>query len=79
MSWRFSRRWRGISVDADVPVCGFFFGGPGTATTVPAHHLFETAFLYNRLGYASAIGFLLAIVILVFSLINLKFIKTMEL
>jgi ABC-type sugar transport system permease subunit len=54
-------------------------GGPGTATMVPAYHMFECFFLYNRLGYASAIGVVLAAVIFVFSVLNLRFLKTMEL
>ena len=53
-------------------------GGPGTTTMVPAYHMYESAFMYDRLGYASAIGVLLAVVIFVFSVLNLKFLKTME-
>lgn len=54
-------------------------GRPGTATMVPAYHMYESAFVYDRLGYASAIGLVLAVVIFVFSVMNLKFLKTMEL
>lgn len=53
-------------------------GGPGTATMVPAYHMYESAFMYDRMGYASAIGLLLAVVIFVFSILNLRFLKTME-
>jgi ABC-type sugar transport system permease subunit len=50
-------------------------GGPGTATFVPGYHMYINAFSYDQLGYASAIGLLIALIILAFTLVGLKFLK----
>ena len=48
-------------------------GGPGTATTVPALYLFKNAFTYGRLGYATALGFMIFALCLIVTILN-KFI-----
>ncbi len=40
-------------------------GGPGYSTMVPGLHMYHQAFLFDRLGYACAIGLMLFLVILV--------------
>lgn len=45
---------------------------PGQSALTLAIKLYRTAFSYFRMGYASTIGFVMAIIILVFSLIQLK-------
>ena len=47
-------------------------GGPGYATIVPGLHMYNAAFFYARMGYASAIGFVLFILILALTYINMK-------
>ena len=51
--------------------------GPGTSnsTNVPAYMLYEEAFTYDRYGYASAIGIVIFIITLVFTIINMKKLK----
>jgi raffinose/stachyose/melibiose transport system permease protein len=44
-------------------------GGPGAATMVPAYHMYRQAFHGSRFGYASAIGFVLFIVMLTFTVL----------
>lgn len=51
-------------------------GGPGLATHVPALHLFYEAFRFNKFGYAASIGFLLFLVMLTFTILNMKFFKS---
>jgi raffinose/stachyose/melibiose transport system permease protein len=51
-------------------------GGPGTATVTPALTMYKVAFGTSEYGYASAIGTALFLVIIVFTLFNLKFLKT---
>ena len=51
-------------------------GGPGLATSVPALQMYQHAFKFNEFGYAAAIGFSLFLLIMVFTLLNLKFIKS---
>jgi raffinose/stachyose/melibiose transport system permease protein len=46
-------------------------GGPNNATTVSAWEMYQSAVLGNRFGFASAIGMLLFVIILVLTLINL--------
>lgn len=50
-------------------------GGPGSATSVPGWLMYEQAFSFSNFGYASMIGFVIFIVILAITFINMKFIK----
>lgn len=53
-------------------------GGPGNSTLTPALHLYKMAFTYNRMGYASAIGIVIFVLILVLTIVNFKFVKSTE-
>jgi raffinose/stachyose/melibiose transport system permease protein len=54
----------------------FTNGGPGQATMVPGLVLYHSAFFYNKMGYASAIGVTLFVVIFLITAINLRFIRS---
>jgi len=45
-------------------------GGPGLSTHVPALHMYYEAFRFGHMGYASAIGFALFIVIFALAVLN---------
>ena len=47
-------------------------GGPGYSTMMPALHLYHSAFNFLEFGYASAIGVILFVVMLILTLLNLK-------
>ncbi len=47
-------------------------GGPGLATHVPALHMYFQAFRFGHNGYASAIGFVLFLVIFILSALNMR-------
>ena len=47
-------------------------GGPGLATHVPALHMYFQAFRFGHLGYASAIGLVLFVVIFALSALNMR-------
>ena len=47
-------------------------GGPGTATTVLAYYIYKSAFEYFKMGYASAISWVLFILVFVVTLIQWK-------
>lgn len=47
-------------------------GGPANTSMVPALHLFRSGFEFGRLGYASAIGCLLFVLCLGFTILNLR-------
>ena len=51
-------------------------GGPGRSTLVPALYMYQQAFSYSNLGYASAVGVVLFVVIIFFTIINYKYVKT---
>jgi len=51
-------------------------GGPGYSSMVPGYVMYRSAFMYTRMGYASAIGVAIAIFLLGLTIINMKFIKT---
>lgn len=51
-------------------------GGPGWATEVPGLLMYQTAFEGSRFGYASAIGFVLFIIVLLLTIINFRFIRS---
>ncbi len=48
-------------------------GGPGGSTSVVVFQLYQQAFIYFRLGYASAIGYVLFLVIFLLTLIQFRF------
>jgi multiple sugar transport system permease protein len=47
-------------------------GGPVDSTLVPVLYLFDNAFTYFKMGYASALAWLIFVIILVLALIQLK-------
>jgi multiple sugar transport system permease protein len=47
-------------------------GGPANATRLYSMHVYETAFVQLDIGYASALSFLMLIVILIVTLIQFK-------
>lgn len=53
-------------------------GGPGRATITPALYLYQRAFDYNEFGYASTVGVVLMIIILIFTMVNKALIKDNE-
>ncbi len=50
-------------------------GGPNNATTVIVHQIFQNAFSFMKMGYASAMAFVLFGLIFVLSLINLRLLR----
>jgi len=50
-------------------------GGPGYTTWVPGWHLYQEAFIKDRMGYASAIGILMFIVLMGFTVLMRRIIK----
>lgn len=51
-------------------------GGPANASMVPGLWLYVNAFQFSKVGYASAIGVFLFIIILILTVINMKYIRT---
>ena len=51
-------------------------GGPGYETMLPGLYMFFNGFTYNRMGYACAIGVVLFLLMLTFTLLNNKFIRS---
>jgi ABC-type sugar transport system permease subunit len=51
-------------------------GGPGTATLVLYQQVYLTAFSYFDMGYASAMGYILGLIILVLVVLNFVFLRT---
>jgi len=50
-------------------------GGPGNCTLVPGLMMYHNAFLFQRMGYACAIGFVLFLAILGLTILNMKLIR----
>jgi len=53
-------------------------GGPYNATTVPGLIMYNRAFRYAQMGYASAIGVVMFLVILGLTIINMRYFRTHE-
>jgi raffinose/stachyose/melibiose transport system permease protein len=53
-------------------------GGPGFKTMVPGLWMYYNAFSFQRMGYACAIGVVLFLVIMVFTVLNMRYIRTSE-
>lgn len=48
-------------------------GGPGTSTSVLVYYIYKAAFTYNKIGYANAIGWVLFILVFIFTVLQWKF------
>lgn len=53
-------------------------GGPGFSTMVPGYYMFTQAFKSGRMGYASAIGMILFVIIMLVTLVLNKYAKVKE-
>ncbi|MDR1947782.1 MAG: sugar ABC transporter permease [Spirochaetaceae bacterium] len=53
-------------------------GGPGTATHTMVFYLYREAFVKYRFGYASALSVILFVVIMIFSVIQMKLTREVE-
>lgn len=53
-------------------------GGPGYATMVPGMYMYDQAFMYSRMGYASAIGSSMFIIILALTIVMMRVRATTE-
>lgn len=51
-------------------------GGPGVATLVPGLYMYQAAFNFGRMGFASAVGVILFLVILWLTILNMKYISS---
>lgn len=51
-------------------------GGPGYETMLPGLYMFFNGFTYNKMGYACAIGVVLFIMMLTFTFLNNKYIRS---
>ncbi len=51
-------------------------GGPAFSTEVPGLMMYQSAFTYQQMGYASAIGLVMFVVILILTIINMKYVRT---
>ncbi len=58
-----------------IPILLLTNGGPGTATLVPGLDMYQSAFQNDQYGYGMAIGTLLFVVMLVFTLIALRLLR----
>jgi len=54
----------------------FTNGGPGQSTYVPGLVLYQSAFRFGKMGYASAIGVFLFVIIFILTAINMRFIRS---
>ncbi len=48
------------------------WGGPGTATTVMYMYIYRQAFTYLDMGYGAALGFIMSLIIMALSLLNMQ-------
>jgi raffinose/stachyose/melibiose transport system permease protein len=53
-------------------------GGPGDSSITPALHLYNRAFTNNEMGYASAVGVVIFLIILCLTFVNSKYLKSSE-
>jgi len=51
------------------------WGGPGTATTVMYMYVYRQSFTYLEMGYGAALGFIMSILIMALSLLNMRISK----
>src|ERR1700761_7970636 len=59
-----------------IPILLLTNGGPGTATLVPGLDMYQSAFSNNQYGYGMAIGTLLFVVMLVFTIAAMRLLRS---
>ena len=59
-----------------VPILLLTNGGPGTATLVPGLDMYQSAFANDEYGYGMAIGTLLFIAMLIFTLAAMRILRS---
>lgn len=53
-------------------------GGPGYETMLPGLYMFFNGFTYNKMGYACAIGVILFLIMLTFTYLNNKYVRSVQ-
>lgn len=53
-------------------------GGPGYTTYVPGYYMFKSAFTFGKMGYASAIGTMLFVFIMILTVLTFRFVRSKE-
>jgi len=53
-------------------------GGPGTKTMMPGLWMYNNAFFYGKMGYASAIGMVMFVIIMTLTIINMRYVRSAE-
>jgi ABC-type sugar transport system permease subunit len=65
-----------FAVQNFIPILLLTNGGPGTATLVPGLDMYQSAFSNDQYGYGMAIGTLLFVVMLVFTLVAMRLLRS---
>jgi raffinose/stachyose/melibiose transport system permease protein len=65
-----------FAVQNFIPILLLTNGGPGTATLVPGLDMYQSAFSNDQYGYGMAIGTLLFVVMLVFTLAAMRLLRS---
>jgi multiple sugar transport system permease protein len=50
-------------------------GGPHGSTRVMVQYIYENGFQYYKMGYASALAYMLMIIILIFTLVQFRILR----
>lgn len=67
----------GVTQDLLVPLV-LTAGGPGNATLTPVLYMYQRAITYGQYGFGMAVGTLLFVVVLVLSILNMRFLRTSD-
>lgn len=51
-------------------------GGPGNATTTPVFYMYQVSVTYDQYGYGMAIAFILFVIVMGLTLINMKYVRS---
>ncbi len=65
-----------FAVQNFIPILLLTNGGPGTATLVPGLDMYQSAFSNDQYGYGMAIGTLLFVVMLIFTLVAMRLLRS---
>jgi len=64
-----------FSFQVFIPIYALTSGGPGQATNVIVHYVYQQAFVYSDMGYASALSILLMAILFVVSAVQLRLLR----
>jgi multiple sugar transport system permease protein/fructooligosaccharide transport system permease protein len=65
-----------FSFQVFIPVYQLTKGGPGQSTSVIVYNIYQKAFIFGEMGYASALSMALLVIVLLISIVQMRLLRS---